>query len=73
MTSSSVGVESDLTELADRLRTAADALKHSYADHTLSSEERAALCKEVKAIAAELQKGWHIEAFSDWRALKSRA
>ena len=38
-----IGVEADLTELADRLRAAAEALKRSYADHTLSSEERAAL------------------------------
>lgn len=64
---STVEVRRDLTELADRLRTAAEALKHPTADHALSSEERAALCKEMKAIAAELRSDWHIEAFGDWR------
>jgi hypothetical protein len=59
-----------LTELARRLRTAAQALKHPASDHALSSEERAALCEEVKAIAAELRRDWHIEAFGDWRARK---
>ena len=57
-----------LTELARRLRTAAEALMHPASDHTLSSEERAALCEEVKAIAAV--RDWHIEAFGDWRARK---
>jgi hypothetical protein len=47
-------------------------LKASPSDHTLSAEERAALCNEVKAIAAELQRDWHIEAFADWRAHNSR-
>ena len=42
---STVGVRTDLTELADRLRTAAQALKHPSAHHTLSSEKRAALAK----------------------------
>ena len=70
--SSTVEVRTDLTELADRLRTAAQALKHPSADHILSSEERAALCKEVKAIAAELRRDWRIEAFADWRAHTSR-
>ncbi len=65
-----VEVKTDLTELADRLRTAAEALKHPSADHTFSSEERAALCREVKAIAAELRRDWDIEAFSNWRAHK---
>jgi hypothetical protein len=50
-----------------RLRTAAQALKHPPS-HTLSSEERAALCEELKAIAAELRRDWHIEAFANWRA-----
>ena len=59
-----------LTELAHRLRTAAQALKHPRFDHILSFEERAALCKEVKALAAELRRDWHIEAFADWRARK---
>ena len=63
-----VKVRTDLTELAHRLRTAAEALKHPSADHTLSSEEKAALCREVKAIAAELRRDWDIEAFADWRA-----
>jgi len=67
---STVKVRTDLTELADRLRTAAEALKHPSADHTLSSEEKAALCREVKAIAAELRRDWDIEAFADWRARK---
>ncbi len=67
---SSIGFRADLTELADRLRTAAEALKHPSGDHTLSSQERAALCYEVKTIAAELQRDWRIEAFSDWRANK---
>jgi hypothetical protein len=67
---STVEVKTDLTELAHRLRTAAQALKHPPSDHTFSSEERAALCKEVKAIAAELRRDWHIEAFADWRARK---
>ena len=62
-----------LTELAHRLRTAAQALKHPSADHTLSFEERAALCKEVKAIAAELRRDWHIEAFADWRRVNERS
>ncbi len=66
MTSSSAGDRSDLTELADRLRTAAEALQHPSADHTLSPEDRAALCREVKAIAGELRNDWHIEAFGDW-------
>jgi hypothetical protein len=61
---------SDLTELADRLRTAAEALKHPSADHTLSAQQKAALCREVKAIAAELRNDWHIEAFADWRMRK---
>ena len=65
-----VEVRTDLTELAHRLRTAAQALKHPSSHHTLSSEERAALCKEVKAIAAELRRDWHIEAFADWRSRK---
>ena len=68
--SSIVEVRTDLTELADRLRTAAQALMHPSADHILSSEERAALCKEVKAITAELRSDWRIEAFGDWRARK---
>ena len=67
---STVKVRTDLIELAHRLRTAAEALKHPPSDHTLSSEERAALCKEVKAIAAELRRDWHIEAFADWRSRK---
>ena len=67
---STVEVRTDLTELARRLRTAAQALMHPPSDHTLSSEERAALCEEVKAIAAELRRDWHIEAFGDWRARK---
>ena len=50
-----------LTELAHRLRTAAQALKHPRFDHILSFEERAALCKEVKAIAAELRRDWHLK------------
>jgi hypothetical protein len=62
-----------LTELVHRLRTAAQALKHPTSEHTLSSEERAALCEEVKAIAAELRRDWHIEAFKDWRARKGSA
>jgi hypothetical protein len=60
----------DLAELADRLRTAAEALKHPSAEHSLSAEEKAALCREVKTIAAELRRDWHIEAFADWRARK---
>ena len=67
---STVEVRTDLTELARRLRTAAQALKHPRFDHILSFEERAALCKEVKALAAELRRDWHIEAFADWRARK---
>jgi uncharacterized membrane protein len=59
-----------LTELARRLRAAAQALKHPASGHALSAEERAALCEEVKAIAAELRRDWHIEAFGDWRAGK---
>ena len=62
----------DLTELADRLRTAAEALKQSSADHTLSAKEKAALCQEVKAIAAELRNDWNIEAFEDWRTRTRR-
>lgn len=64
---STVKVRTDLTELAARLRTAAQALKHPSAHHTLSCEERGTLCKEVQAIAAELRIDWHIEAFADWR------
>ena len=67
---STVEVRTDLAELAHRLRTAAQALKHPSSHHTLSSEERAALCKEVTAIAAELRRDWHIEAFAGWRARK---
>jgi hypothetical protein len=59
-----------LTELAHRLRTAAQALMHPASDYALSAEERAALCEEVKAIATELRRDWHIEAFADWRARK---
>ena len=69
MTSTSE-VRTDLTELAHRLRAAAQALKHPSSGHTLSAEERAALCEEVKAIAVEPQRDWHIEAFADWRARK---
>ena len=42
---STVEVRTDLIELTHRLRTAAEALKHPASDHTLSSEERAALLK----------------------------
>ncbi len=56
-----------LTELAHRLRVAAETLRHPSADRTLSSQERAALCEEVKGIAADLRKDWRIEAFADWR------
>ncbi len=65
---STVEVRTDLRELAHRLRTVAQALKHPSAHHALSSEERAALCEEVQTIAAELRKDWHIDAFADWRA-----
>ena len=65
-----VEVRTDLTELAHRLRAAAQVLKHPPSDHTLSAEERATLCEEVKAIAVELRRDWRIEAFADWRARK---
>ncbi len=65
---STVEVRTDLTELAHRLRTVAQALKHPSAHHALSSDDRAALCKEVQTIAAELRRDWRIDAFADWRA-----
>lgn len=68
-----VEVRIDLTELAHRLRTLAQALKHPSAHHALSSEERAALCKEVQTIAAELRRDWRIDAFADWRACMNPA
>lgn len=49
------GIKVDLAQLAARLRAVADALKRVPADQGLFAEERAALCNEVKAVAAELR------------------
>ena len=45
----------DLAQLAERLRAVAEALRCMPADQGLSAEEKAALCNEVKAVAAELR------------------
>ena len=47
--------ETDLLALAGRLRIVAEAIKDLPADHTLFFEDRKALCKEVKEIAAQLR------------------
>ncbi len=43
----------DVVKLAERLRAIAEALKHPSID--ASRAERAALCKEIKAIAVRLR------------------
>jgi hypothetical protein len=45
----------DLTDIAERLRTVAQALKRMPSDHTYCSQEVEGLCKEVRAIAAKIR------------------
>ena len=54
--SSIIESKANLAELAARLRSIAEALKRRPSDHGISAEERAHLCKEVKAIAAQLRR-----------------
>jgi hypothetical protein len=49
------GTKTDLIELAERPRVVAEAIKRLPADQVLFFEERKALCKEVKEIAAQLR------------------
>ena len=53
---STIEARTDLTELAQRIRTVAEALKRLPNDYTFPFEEKDALCKEVKAIAAQLRR-----------------
>ncbi len=55
----------DLVELAERLRLVAKVLKSVPADHALSSENREALRKEVKVIAAQLLGAYELSRFTD--------
>ena len=45
----------DLTDIVERLRTVAQALKRMPGDHTYCPEEVEGLCKEVLAIAAKIR------------------
>jgi hypothetical protein len=45
----------DLTDIVERLRTVAQALKRMPGDQTYCPEEMEGLCKEVLAIAAKIR------------------
>ena len=45
----------DLTDILERLRTVAQALKRMPSDHTCCSEDVDGLCQEVRAIAAKIR------------------
>jgi hypothetical protein len=45
----------DLTDILERLRTVAQALKRMPSDHTCCPEEVDGLCQEVRAIAAKIR------------------
>ncbi len=47
--------QTDLTDIAERLRTVAQALKRMPTDHTYCREEVEGLCQEVRAIAAKIR------------------
>ncbi len=49
------GPGADLTELAERICSLAEALKRLPADHPLPFKEKEALSEEVRAIAAQLR------------------
>ena len=57
--------KADLAELADRPRIVAEVLKRVPADHALSYENREALRKEVKVIAAQLLGAYELSRFTD--------
>jgi hypothetical protein len=45
----------DITDIVERLRTVAEALKRMPGDHSYCPEEMEGLCKEVRAIAAKIR------------------
>ena len=45
----------DLTDIAERLRTVAQALKRMPSDHTYCPEAVESLCQELRAIAAQIR------------------